>query len=60
MRLITIFELAAKSETELRALFRKASEELIQTSQVPDEQVNASKSLANIAKAIRRRNEPKP
>lgn len=60
MRLITIFELATRSETELRVMFRMASEEAGQTSRAAEERANANQTLANIAMAIQYRKDSKP
>jgi len=52
MRLITAFELATKRESELRAIFLKASMNVIREPQGSPERRNALASLENIARAL--------
>ncbi|MNJ68979.1 hypothetical protein D3C77_652770 [compost metagenome] len=52
MKLLTIFELAAKSESELRALYREAFNEAATADQTSQERENALASLANIQRMM--------
>lgn len=52
MKLLTIFELAAKPESELRALYRQAFNAAARNEQTSEEQRNASASLANIRRVM--------
>ena len=52
MKLVTRFELAAKSENELRGLLRKAFNELAISEFGSHERRNALASIENIQKAI--------
>lgn len=49
MKLVTRFELAAKSETELRGLLRKAFNELAKSDLGTHERSNSLASIENIA-----------
>lgn len=51
MRLITSFELAAKSEKELSELFRKVSQKAVTTRRGTPERRNALGTLENISRA---------
>jgi hypothetical protein len=52
MKLITAFALAAKKQSELEALFRQVSEELVATKPHSIERENALGSLQNIKRAM--------
>lgn len=52
MKLLTIFELAAKPESELRALYREAFNAAARNDRASEEQRNASASLANIRRVM--------
>ena len=52
MKLITRFELAAKSETELYALLREAFNELVRSESGSHERRNALASIENIQSEI--------
>lgn len=52
MKLLTIFELAAKPESELRALYREAFNAAARSDRTSEEQRNASASLANIRRVM--------
>ncbi len=52
MKLITAFELAAKKQPELEALFRQVSEELTQTEPHSVERAQALSSLQNVQRAM--------
>lgn len=53
MKLITAFELATKSENELRAKFREVSENLLCSEPNTPARCNAQATLENISQAIR-------
>ena len=53
MRLMTIFSLATRSESELRVLFRQVSEVLVRSDLGSADRRNALASRENIAIAIR-------
>jgi len=55
MKLLTIFELAAKPEGELRALYRQAFNAAARNEQNSAEQRNAVASLANIRRVMSER-----
>ena len=55
MKLLTIFELAAKPERELRALYRAAFNAVARSDRTGEEQRNASASLANIRRVMNAR-----
>ena len=55
MKLITIFELAAKSESELRALYRQAFNEAARGDRTSQEHRNTLASLANIRRVMNAR-----
>lgn len=52
MKLLTIFELAAKPESELRTLYRQAFNAAARGKQPSEEQRNAIASLANIRRVM--------
>ncbi|RII75637.1 hypothetical protein [Pseudomonas monteilii] len=52
MKLLTIFELAAKPESELRALYRQAFNAAACGDRVSEECRNALASLANIRRVM--------
>ena len=52
MKLLTIFELAAKPDSELRALYRQAFNAAARGEQPSEEQRNAVASLANIRRVM--------
>lgn len=52
MKLLTIFELAAKPESELRALYRAAFNAAASGDRNSQEQRNAVASLANIRRVM--------
>lgn len=52
MKLLTIFELAAKSESELRALYREAFNEAARADRTGQEHRNALASMANIRRVM--------
>lgn len=52
MKLLTIVELAAKPESELRALYRQAFKAAAVGKQASEEQRNAVASLANIRRVM--------
>lgn len=60
MRLITIFELATRSENELQVLFRLTSAELTRTTEGSAERRNALATLDNISTAMRQRDQRQP
>lgn len=60
MRLITIFELATRTEGELQALFRETAAELTRTAAGSTERRNALATLENIATARRLRGQCQP
>jgi len=55
MKLITRFELASKSDGELRGLYRKAFNALIQSAPESAERRNALGSLENLTREINQR-----
>jgi len=55
MKLITRYDLASKSESELRGLYRKAFNALVQSTPNSAERRNALASLENISREINRR-----
>lgn len=55
MKLLTIFELAARPESELRALYREAFNAAARTDRTGEEQRNAVASLANIRRVMNAR-----
>lgn len=52
MKLVTAFQLAAKKQPELEALFRQVSEELTQTEPHSVERAQGLTSLQNIQRAM--------
>ena len=60
MRLMTRFELAAKSENELYALYREVFNRLAQSEPNTLERTNALASLENIEREIHARQKPSP
>lgn len=52
MKLLTIFELAAKPERELRALYREAFNEAARADRTSQERLSALASLANIRRVM--------
>lgn len=52
MKLLTIFELAAKPDHELRALYREAFNEAARADRARQEHRNALASLANIRRVM--------
>ncbi|NBA98562.1 hypothetical protein [Pseudomonas sp. R5(2019)] len=52
MKLLTIFELAAKPDRELRALYREAFNEAARADRTSDDRRNALASLANILRVM--------
>ncbi|WP_095193960.1 hypothetical protein [Pseudomonas sp. Irchel 3A7] len=52
MKLLTIFELAAKPERELRALYREALNEAARADRTSQERLSALASLANIRRVM--------
>ncbi|WP_409313928.1 hypothetical protein [Pseudomonas putida] len=52
MKLMTIFELAAKTDGELRALYRKAFNTVARGDLVTARQRNAAATLANIRRVM--------
>lgn len=55
MKLLTIFELAAKPERELRALYREAFNAAARADRTSQEHRNALASLANIRRVMNAR-----
>lgn len=55
MKLITRYDLAAKSEGELRGLYRKTFNALVQSTPDSAERPNALASLENIARELNQR-----
>ena len=55
MKLITRYDLASKSECELRGLYRKVFNALVQSTADSAERRNALASLENISKEINQR-----
>lgn len=60
MRLMTIFELAARPDRELSAMFREASGLLGKTELTAAEKHNAQGSLENLKRVMRSRGMPRP
>jgi len=60
MQLITIFELATRSESELQVLFRETANELTRTAEGSTERRNALATLENIFIARRLRDQRQP
>jgi hypothetical protein len=52
MKLLTIFELAAKPESELRALYREAFNEAARADRTSQERWDALASMANIRRVM--------
>lgn len=59
MKLLTIFELAAKGDRELRAIYKQTFNELAKSEQGSPERRNALASLENIEKTFTSR-PPRP
>ncbi|AXM98038.1 hypothetical protein ACU5P1_04840 [Pseudomonas plecoglossicida] len=55
MKLMTIFELAAKPDGELRALYRKTFNAAARGDRIGEEQRHALASLVNIRRVMRAR-----
>ena len=55
MKLITRYDLASKSETELHGLYRKTFNALVQSAPATAERRNALASLENISREINQR-----
>jgi hypothetical protein len=60
MKLITKFELATKTKTELHILLRVAFETAVRNERHSAARINALASMQNIVRAIRCRKEPTP
>jgi hypothetical protein len=60
MRLITIFELATLKNSELQALFRQASAELVRTDDGSADRRNTLATLDNITNVMRSRDSRQP
>lgn len=58
MRLITIFELATKSQSELQALFREATAQAVESLPGSTERREAVAALANVVLALTLRRGP--
>ncbi len=56
MKLITRYDLASKSERELRGLYRKVFNALVQSAPESAERRNALASLENLTREINQRN----
>ena len=56
MKLITRYDLASKSDPELRGLYRQAFNALVQSTPESAERLNALASLENISREINQRN----
>tara|TARA_B100001540_G_scaffold317764_1_gene352708 strand:- start:8702 stop:8905 length:204 start_codon:yes stop_codon:yes gene_type:complete len=59
MRLLTIFELASRSDTELSVIYKDMFNELARSAAGTPERRNALGSLENIRRVMRSRPQPK-